>query len=41
MTITERSGIASAPISEIDPELWAAMEGERRRQHDKIELIAS
>ncbi|MFL5770906.1 MAG: serine hydroxymethyltransferase [Chloroflexota bacterium] len=33
--------MASAPISEIDPQLWEAMEGERRRQHDKIELIAS
>jgi glycine hydroxymethyltransferase len=41
MTISERSSIASAPISDVDPELWAAMEGERRRQHDKIELIAS
>ena len=41
MTISERSSIASAPISDIDPELWRAMEGERRRQHDKIELIAS
>jgi glycine hydroxymethyltransferase len=41
MTITVRSSIASAPISEIDPQLWEAMEGERRRQHDKIELIAS
>jgi glycine hydroxymethyltransferase len=28
-------------VAEVDPELWAAMEGERRRQHDKIELIAS
>jgi glycine hydroxymethyltransferase len=41
MTITVRSSIAAAPISEIDPQLWEAMEGERRRQHDKIELIAS
>ena len=41
MTISERSSVASAPIADIDPELWAAMEGERRRQHDKIELIAS
>src|SRR5262245_55679973 len=41
MTISEREALGSAPISEIDPELWAAMEGERRRQHDKIELIAS
>src|SRR6266516_3543602 len=30
-----------ATIADVDPELWAAMEGERRRQHDKIELIAS
>ena len=30
-----------ARSAEVDPELWAAMEGERRRQHDKIELIAS
>ena len=41
MTILERSGVASARIADIDPELWSAMEGERRRQHDKIELIAS
>ena len=41
MTISERDGPTNAPISEIDPELWAAMEDERRRQHDKIELIAS
>jgi glycine hydroxymethyltransferase len=32
---------ADATIAEVDPKLWAAMEGERRRQHDKIELIAS
>ena len=32
---------AWAPIAEVDPELWAAMEGERHRQADKIELIAS
>jgi glycine hydroxymethyltransferase len=25
----------------VDPVLWEAMQGERRRQHDKIELIAS
>jgi glycine hydroxymethyltransferase len=41
MSVSERTGIAGARISEIDPELWAAMLGERRRQHDKIELIAS
>jgi glycine hydroxymethyltransferase len=28
-------------IRAIDPELWAAIEGEHRRQHDHIELIAS
>ena len=40
MAISEqvRSGLS---IAEIDPDLWAAREGERHRQHDKIELIAS
>ncbi len=28
-------------IQALDPELWAAIEGEHRRQHDHIELIAS
>jgi glycine hydroxymethyltransferase len=41
MTISERAGLGNAPISAVDPELWEAMLGERRRQHDKIELIAS
>ena len=35
------SSAAWAPIAEVDPELWAAMEAERHRQPDKIELIAS
>ena len=35
------SSTAWAPIAEVDPELWAAMEAERHRQTDKIELIAS
>jgi glycine hydroxymethyltransferase len=35
------TGIGRESIAEVDPELWAAMDGERRRQHDKIELIAS
>jgi glycine hydroxymethyltransferase len=35
------SSSAWAPIAEVDPELWAAMEAERHRQADKIELIAS
>jgi glycine hydroxymethyltransferase len=35
------TGMGRASLAEVDPELWDAMEGERRRQHDKIELIAS
>lgn len=30
-----------APLQEIDPEIYAAIRNEERRQHDKIELIAS
>jgi len=41
MTVSPAPGIAMAPIAEVDPDLWEAMEGERHRQHDKIELIAS
>jgi glycine hydroxymethyltransferase len=41
MTIEQARGVGWAPIAEVDPELWAAMESERHRQHDKIELIAS
>src|SRR5690348_15672166 len=33
--------LAWQPIRDVDPELWVAMEGERHRQADKIELIAS
>ncbi len=40
MAITEQVRPGPA-IADIDPELWAAMEDERHRQHDKIELIAS
>src|SRR3954447_13099014 len=29
------------PLSEVDPELWQAIQDEEKRQHDKIELIAS
>jgi glycine hydroxymethyltransferase len=35
------SSAAWASIAEVDPALWDAMEAERRRQTDKIELIAS
>jgi len=41
MSVTAGSRIEWAPIAEVDPELWQAMVGERRRQHRKIELIAS
>jgi len=41
MGITEQVSLGGASIAEVDPELWEAMVGERRRQHDKIELIAS
>jgi glycine hydroxymethyltransferase len=41
MTIVPARGIALESIAEVDPVLWEAMQGERRRQHDKIELIAS
>ncbi len=41
MTATAPTGLAWAPIADVDPELWAAMVDERRRQHEKIELIAS
>ena len=41
MTAIAPTGLAWAPLAEVDPALWEAMEGERHRQHDKIELIAS
>ncbi len=41
MTISPPTGLALESIVEVDPVLWEAMVDERRRQHDKIELIAS
>ncbi len=41
MSVAPAAGLGWARIADIDPELWSAMEGERARQHDKIELIAS
>ena len=41
MTISPASGLALESIAQVDPVLWQAMLDERRRQHDKIELIAS
>ncbi|MCC5808537.1 MAG: serine hydroxymethyltransferase [Opitutales bacterium] len=35
------SFLTTTPLAELDPELYAAMQGERRRQETHIELIAS
>jgi glycine hydroxymethyltransferase len=35
------TGLGWARLADVDPELWDAMVKERRRQRDKIELIAS
>ncbi len=39
MTIS--GALATGSIAQVDPDLWEALLGERRRQRDKIELIAS
>ena len=41
MTIAHRSRLGWSKLSDVDPAVWAAMVGERDRQHWKIELIAS
>ncbi len=41
MTISGSRDLATESIAEVDPVLWDAMVAERRRQHDKVELIAS
>ena len=41
MTISGPRDLATESIAEVDPVLWDAMVAERRRQHDKVELIAS
>jgi glycine hydroxymethyltransferase len=41
MTVSRSERLEQATIAEVDPELWSAMIGERNRQRDKIELIAS
>jgi glycine hydroxymethyltransferase len=41
MTVAANQRLGWATLAEADPELWAAMLGERHRQHAKIELIAS
>jgi glycine hydroxymethyltransferase len=41
MSIPGVSGLDLETLAEADPVVWDAMLAERRRQHDKIELIAS
>jgi len=41
MTISPGVRLALESLEDVDPVLWEAMVAERRRQHDKIELIAS
>jgi len=41
MTVASDHRLGWARLADVDPELWTAMVQERRRQHDKIELIAS
>ncbi|HEX8024775.1 MAG TPA: serine hydroxymethyltransferase [Candidatus Limnocylindrales bacterium] len=41
MTQAPPRGLGWASLADVDPELWDAMLHEKRRQHDKIELIAS
>jgi glycine hydroxymethyltransferase len=41
MSISPATGVAWAPLAEVDPELWAAIQGEKARQSQKLELIAS
>src|SRR5687768_6680385 len=38
---TQELGNNDPPLEEVDPEVWQAIKDEERRQHDKIELIAS
>ena len=41
MSISPTNVPALESVAQADPDLWEAMQGERRRQHDNIELIAS
>ncbi len=41
MTLTARTAMGGPTLAEVDPEVWEAIIGERNRQRDKIELIAS
>jgi glycine hydroxymethyltransferase len=39
--VGEARSRALRPLAEVDPEIWEAIQGERRRQQEKIGLIAS
>jgi glycine hydroxymethyltransferase len=41
LSVSTTSRIAWAPLAEVDPDLWGAMQRERERQRWNIELIAS
>src|SRR5437762_1352619 len=41
MTQVRAPSLGWASLAEADPELWDAMVHEKRRQHEKVELIAS
>ena len=41
MTISQPRALGQESLADVDPDLWEAMQGERRRQRDNIELIAS
>jgi glycine hydroxymethyltransferase len=41
VSVSASNSIAWAPLAEVDPDLWAAMQRERERQRWNIELIAS
>jgi glycine hydroxymethyltransferase len=40
MTISQPRALGQESLADVDPDLWEAMQGERRRQRDNIELIA-
>jgi glycine hydroxymethyltransferase len=41
LSVSTTARIAWAPLAEVDPDLWGAMQRERERQRWNIELIAS
>jgi glycine hydroxymethyltransferase len=41
MSVTSASELGWSSLAEVDPDVWEAIQGELRRQRDKLELIAS